>query len=420
MNEFGTTPPEEEKDEKILPKEIREGLNEIRKSNIPFDKKADELAKLMREKGCKDVVVIDCDVCVTDFFPEFNEMIAKVFPDNFNELSPEEQEKIRQEAESLIPKEAKARVQGKTPVGNFTYCFCCESTMCMNEVEYPEDAKWTDIHKEKAKEILLNHSEWQIDKFYIVAATRNRISIDVISSDPELTSQQFDVDGLHIDIDPADEEILDFNPKRKAEFKSLVEETEEEINAGLGIFLKRKILYHGSGTTGIEKFDKAEEDTVGSGVYFTSEAKDAASYARVRVGNNKTKRPVVYEVQVENIKLLNMKNAENIKSVLEGFVPVLLELKAKIKTSSPIIKETITDMIDEKIRLIKEGKINIHNIRAGTKGVGDAFSKYVNSLGYDGLVTYEGGEGSDFDEHDHDTYLIFDPEKIKIKQEQAL
>ena len=48
---------------------------------------------------------------------------------------------------------------------------------------------------------------------------------------------------------------------------------EEEIDGGLGIFIKHKTLYHGSGAADIKKINVAEEETVGRGVYLTSEAK---------------------------------------------------------------------------------------------------------------------------------------------------
>ena len=115
---------------------------------------------------------------------------------------------------------------------------------------------------------------------------------------------------------------------------------EEEIDNGLGILMKKKTLYHGSGISGIETFNKAEEDTVGSGIYFTSEAKDAIGYARLRSERERNPNradgapviedsvPTIYESSVENMKLCDLRKDENVKKVLGGFREVL---KAELK-----------------------------------------------------------------------------------------
>lgn len=195
------------------------------------------------------------------------------------------------------------------------------------------------------------------------------------------------------------------------EEKSHEKQTEEPIDNGMGVFVKYKTLYHGSPVKGIEVFTKAEEDTVGSGVYFTSKAKDAIGYARIRAGNRK--EPVIYEASVENMKLLDMRTTEKVKKIMSGFRQKLIEFKARVKPSGiAFIDDAHKKMLDEKIKAIDEDKIDISNIRDVTKSAGEIFSSYVQSLGYDGLITYEGGEGEEV--KDHDTYLIFDPEKVKI------
>jgi len=50
--------------------------------------------------------------------------------------------------------------------------------------------------------------------------------------------------------------------------------------------------------------------------------------------------------------------------------------------------------------------------------MGNTFSDYVESLGYDGLITFEGGEP--LTGGNHDSYVIFDPEKVKIIKEQKI
>lgn len=189
-------------------------------------------------------------------------------------------------------------------------------------------------------------------------------------------------------------------------------QNEQEIDQGLGVFIKKKTLYHGSGSSGIKQFNKAEEDTVGSGIYFTSTAKEAIGYARVRSRGSEGMTPVIYESSVENIKLLDLRKGENVKKVLADFKDILLE---KIKEAS--LKWYHVEVLQRAIAAINSGKVGSGNLRQVTFSTGEMFSHYVKSLGYEGLITFEGGEGNI---GNHDTYLVFDPKKVKIIQEQKI
>ena len=188
---------------------------------------------------------------------------------------------------------------------------------------------------------------------------------------------------------------------------------EEEIDDGLGILVKKKMLYHGSGTSGIKNFNRAEEDTVGSGIYFTSQAKDAIGYARRRARREKNAVPVIYEVSIENIKLLDLRKDENVKKILDGFKQILIE---KLKDTN--LKWNFKTVLQRAIESINSGRVGSGNLREVTFSTGQMFSDYLKSLGYEGLITFEGGEGKDVGIHD--TYLIFDPEKAKIIQEHKI
>ena len=179
------------------------------------------------------------------------------------------------------------------------------------------------------------------------------------------------------------------------------------------MFIKKKTLYHGSGIGGIKTFNKAEEDTVGSGVYFTSEAKDAIGYARRWSRREKNANFIIYESSVDNIKLVNLRKDKNVKKILDSFKQVLAE-----KLREPDLKWYYEGALKKAIEAIHSGKVSTGNLRDVTFSVSDLFSNYIKSLGYDGLITFEGGEGNDVGHHD--TYLIFDPEKIRIDQEQKI
>ncbi|MEK7664646.1 MAG: hypothetical protein AAB361_00730 [Patescibacteria group bacterium] len=211
-------------------------------------------------------------------------------------------------------------------------------------------------------------------------------------------------------------------------------QNEEEIDDGLGVFVKKKTLYHGTSAKGIKKFEKAEETTVGDGIYLTSQAKNAIEYAYMRAKNPRgSKRleadgnPIIYETFVENLKLLDLRKDENLEKVMKGFGLVLWqrakEIGAEIKNSTAsnnglnAYRETLFDVF----KFISSGEVKkISDIQKVTLHLEDGlFTNYVKSLGYDGLATVEGGEG-DYMFKNHDSYVIFDPEKVKIIKEQKI
>lgn len=195
------------------------------------------------------------------------------------------------------------------------------------------------------------------------------------------------------------------------ETHSLVEKSKKEIGTDLDVFLKKKILYHGSATPGISKFNPAEEDTVGSGIYFTSAEKSAIGYANNRAEIKKNK-PVVYKVEVENLHLANLTTDENAKQILTGFIPVL---RQKMKDHAD--KWYVVEGARRSIETINAGDAGAGKVKNATFSNGGWFSEYLSSLGYDGLIALEGGDkgvGS------HDSYVIFNPDKVKIIQEIKL
>lgn len=192
--------------------------------------------------------------------------------------------------------------------------------------------------------------------------------------------------------------------------QGLMAETGE--NNVLNIFISRKTLYHGSANQGIVAFNPAEEDTVGSGIYFTSEAKDAIGYARRRSRSRQDSTPILYEAQIENLRLANLRNDENVKKILNGFKEVLRQ-----RLNDPNVQWSYQETLRRSIDAINQGRVGSGNLREAVFAHTDKFTEYLESLGYDGLVTFEGGEG---DIGNHDTYLIFDPKKVKIIKERNI
>ena len=205
--EFVPTP-----ERRLLPKKIRDGLNEIRQEQGAHHEKAARLAALLRKEEATEVDQLDCDVCVTDYDPTFYNRLSDIYPENLSDLPPEEQAPYQAQMEATIPTEAKTRVHAATSAGELTWCFGCESTMCMNEVVYPENPDWDKTHTEVARRILQLQPEWHIKKFQLIGSTRNRICINVISDDPNFEHHTFNLDGRHVIIIAVSPIFLKHNP----------------------------------------------------------------------------------------------------------------------------------------------------------------------------------------------------------------
>jgi len=113
------------------------------------------------------------------------------------------------------------------------------------------------------------------------------------------------------------------------------------------------------------------------------------------------------------MKLLDLRNKENIGAVLVGFKDVLLSI-----LKDPDTPWNLYDKIRQIFDNINNGKLSGGTLKEVGSYCAPKFSAYVQSLGYDGLVTLEGGGGNYVGEHD--TYVIFDPEKVKIIREQNI
>lgn len=210
-------------------------------------------------------------------------------------------------------------------------------------------------------------------------------------------------------------------------------QNEEQINNGEGVFIKKKTLYHGSAVPDIKKdgkFKEAVEATVGGGVYLTSKAKDAIGYARIRVGNEAYVKagtePIVYECSVSNLRMADLRKDENVKRILQGFKDVLVKKleeysEEKNDKNTSFGRRTILDSVIKGIKKvitnINAGKIDSGNVKDATYDQPDLFRDYVKTLEYDGLVAIEGGEGGI---GNHDSYVVFDSEKVKIIREQKI
>ena len=122
-------------------------LTSIRKSPSAFHEKAQRFVKVLQRAGAEDIQLMSCDVC---------------------------------ENEESLGQEVFVRVQAQTELGYLTFCFFCDSIMCMNEVEYQDNPNWDILQKEQAVEYLRLHPEWNLKGFCLSGSTRRRICIDVL------------------------------------------------------------------------------------------------------------------------------------------------------------------------------------------------------------------------------------------------
>lgn len=224
------------------------------------------------------------------------------------------------------------------------------------------------------------------------------------------------------------------------------EDAKEEIPS---VQIEKIRLFHGSVMEGIKIILPAKDETIGHGTYFTSQRYAAEIYALNRSSglnleyktdsNEERLRkhivtpvgpqiPVVYEVEVENLKLADIRTQENFKSVMKGYRDYLIDYRKKFLKSNLTWDENIeNDHIDQAIGTIDVLEGNASEFvglskykhlsfeKIAPKDIlqytGRTFTEYLMKKKYDGILAIEGGER---ESGQHDSYVIFDPEKIKI------
>ena len=189
--------------------------------------------------------------------------------------------------------------------------------------------------------------------------------------------------------------------------------------------VSRMRLYHGSQVHGIQEFTAAEETTIGSGVYLTSNKEAAVGYAIVRSSRPESK-PTLYEVEIQDLNILNLSTRSAIDAFAKRFREILIERKGQIKvdhekimdkSTREFIKYNTVRNIEERIRMIDDNSYKYP--KDLLFGVGDWARAMLQEMGYDGLMAIEGGEGGNgVVIRDHDSYVIFDPKKVSVVEQQ--
>lgn len=194
-----------------------------------------------------------------------------------------------------------------------------------------------------------------------------------------------------------------------------VAQQQEPINDGLGVRIGRAVLYHGSGTPSIAEFLPAEDMTIGKGFYATSQPDAAALYAYGRARNGGS--PHLYVAGLKDMQFVDLRTQENMGRFVPGFASVLeAELRAISNGTSSIKPEMqwlMQNIILEKLDLIRSGLQNNHP-KDVLMQLGNTFSRFVAANGYDGIVSFEGGEFAE--QLHHDSWVIIEPSKLAVRQ----
>lgn len=188
-----------------------------------------------------------------------------------------------------------------------------------------------------------------------------------------------------------------------------------------------KNLYHGTDVRGIEKFDFAEESTVGNNaVYFTTDPTLAIGYARLRNKERKTAGTFLYEAVLKDITVMNWaeeKTVDILKRKLIDFCMrahrdlALMDYKDFVATYGlgRHIESGIASLALDKIigACEKEGYLNGGNTKLVAQGVmGIFFEKFVKESGFDGVITIEGGDDNELTAKPGLSVVVYNREKI--------
>ncbi len=179
-------------------------------------------------------------------------------------------------------------------------------------------------------------------------------------------------------------------------------------------------LYHGSRVSGIRQFRGAEETTVGEGLYLTSDPEKARGYAIVR--SKEKIDPFVYETEITDMNIVNLSTESAINSFAKLFHKELLTI------SSDLIGKNLAwnsyayflrDKALERAQKIYEDKFR--GLKDIISQLGSVATALLMKENFDGLMTIEGGEyGNGHKIGDHDSYVIFQPERTKIIREDTV
>jgi phosphoglycolate phosphatase-like HAD superfamily hydrolase len=198
---------------------------------------------------------------------------------------------------------------------------------------------------------------------------------------------------------------------------------------------KNKNVYHGSTVPEIESFEFAKESTIGNkAMYFTIDPALAMGYAKLRSEERSDGEAHLYEVGLSDIRLQNWAQLETVSILKEKLITYLEQVIQEIKDEAyerfaqkygiqPKIKEsTVLNAINDTMERIKqEGFLhegNIKNVASGIPGI--FFQNFVEQNGFDGVITWEGGDDPIRTTKPGISVVVYNPEKISWQKPYSL
>lgn len=196
--------------------------------------------------------------------------------------------------------------------------------------------------------------------------------------------------------------------------------------------IERMRLYHGSPVAGIEVFKEAEEETIGSGVYLTSFRDAARGYGLQRTADHPGSTPVLYETEITNLNILSLTTPAAVTDFMKFFRQELFVWRREVMPTKPWDERQRMNCDNAIFGTVERIDGFIAKKRCPTpkdilQNCGSIAREILMKDNFDGITAMEGGEhgtnpltGEVFDIGDHDSYVIFQPEKVKILGEEKL
>lgn len=213
-------------------------------------------------------------------------------------------------------------------------------------------------------------------------------------------------------------ERLNTSPGVSFEDKDITLENGELIQLP-SIHIGRMRLFHGTKVSGVKAFNTAEETTLGNGLYLTSSRESATGYAIVR--SKIPFNPIVYEVEIENMNILNLTTALSLDSFAQLLRQEINKLRNELasKNLPETRKVTWANIYRKSLEQIDNKRYSC--AKDLSWHYQDQIPIMLSRLGYDGLMSLEGGEsGNGITIGDHDTYVIFEPKRGNVISEQQV
>ena len=123
-----------------------------------------------------------------------------------------------------------------------------------------------------------------------------------------------------------------------------------------------------------------------------------------------------YEAEIRDMALLNLTTKQSLIEFMKFYVEVLDKEHENLNPNTSLIfKKRLEDDIEKIRNALKENRA-LHP-REILEATGSYAAEALTKQGYGGLFAIEGSEAGT---GAHDSYLIFDPQKVKIIREMEI